>query len=59
VAALVAAAAEGGDLATLLRELPEAADLDIPGLLDPAGYTGEAGAAVDHATGDGAGEVRS
>jgi len=59
MAALVASAAAGGDLTTLLRELPEAADLDIPGLLDPAGYTGEAGAAVDHATGDGAGEVRS
>lgn len=53
VTALVAAASGGGDLGDLLRELPEAAGLDIPGLLDPAAYTGEASAVVDRvASGD-------
>jgi 3-carboxy-cis,cis-muconate cycloisomerase len=47
VTALVAAAGAGGDLAALLGDLPEAASLDIPALLDPAAYTGEAGAVVD------------
>ena len=47
VARIVAAAAEGADLADLLRALPEASDLDVDGLLDPAGYTGLAGRLVD------------
>jgi len=50
VAALVAAAGAGGDLAELIRDLPECAGLDIPDLLDPAAYTGDARAAVDRAT---------
>lgn len=54
VAALVAAAALGGDLADLVASLPEAADLDVAALLDPANYLGAARAEVDRATGDGA-----
>lgn len=37
---LIAAATAGADLGALLRALPEAADLDVDGLLDPAAYTG-------------------
>ncbi|WP_417564652.1 lyase family protein [Microbacterium sp.] len=40
VAALVAGAGDRAALAEALRALPEAADLDIDALLDPAGYTG-------------------
>jgi 3-carboxy-cis,cis-muconate cycloisomerase len=47
VAALVADAGSGADLADLIRALPEASDIDVPALLDPAGYTGEAEAVVD------------
>ncbi|WP_440708679.1 lyase family protein [Herbiconiux sp. YIM B11900] len=54
VAALVSAAGKGGDLAALLAELPEARDLDIAALLDPATYTGDAAPAVDGANGRGA-----
>lgn len=49
VAEIVAAAARGDDLAVLVRRLPEAADLDVDDLLDPARYTGLAGALVDRA----------
>ncbi len=41
VAALVADAASGTDLAQLIGALPEAAGLDIRGLLDPVNYTGD------------------
>lgn len=37
---LIAAASGGGDLAALVRALPEAEDLDVDDLLDPARYTG-------------------
>ncbi|WP_374312941.1 lyase family protein [Microbacterium sp.] len=36
-----------GSLADAVRALPEAADLDVDALLDPAGYTGLAAAIVD------------
>lgn len=39
---LVASASAGADLAALVRALPEAADLDVGALLDPANYTGDA-----------------
>ncbi|MCS0499849.1 lyase family protein [Protaetiibacter mangrovi] len=39
-------------LADRIRELPEAADLDVEGLLDPAGYTGLAPGFVDELGGD-------
>ena len=52
VAALIAAAVAGGDLAHLIAELPEAAGLDVAALIDPAGYTGDAGAAVDRLSGE-------
>jgi 3-carboxy-cis,cis-muconate cycloisomerase len=38
--ALLAAASDGDDLGDLLRSLPEADDLDVDDLLDPANYTG-------------------
>lgn len=38
-------------LAALIRDLPEAADVDVDALLDPRAYTGDATAAVDGATG--------
>lgn len=38
--ALIAAASEGADLGALVRALPEAHDLDIDGLVDPANYSG-------------------
>ncbi|WP_322410298.1 lyase family protein [Microbacterium invictum] len=44
---LVAAGARGDDLAALLRALPELGGTDAAGLLDPAAYTGLAGAFVD------------
>ncbi len=47
--ALIAAAARGGDLAALVRALPEAADLDVDALLDPARYLGLAASLVDDA----------
>ncbi|WEG08428.1 lyase family protein [Microbacterium horticulturae] len=47
VTALVRDAAAGGDLATLVRALPEASTLDVDALLDPSGYTGLAGPLVD------------
>ncbi|MCS5735712.1 lyase family protein [Herbiconiux daphne] len=50
VATLVAEAASGADLAALVAALPEAADINIPALLDPANYTGDATATVDSAT---------
>ncbi len=58
LAALIAAArgGDGGDLATLVRALPEAADLDVDALLDPAKYTGLAARLVDDAVA-GAGDV--
>ncbi|WP_314503998.1 lyase family protein [uncultured Microbacterium sp.] len=49
VAATVAAAGRGEDLAALLRAEPELADTDVDALLDPAGYTGAADALVDRA----------
>ncbi len=51
VAALVAEAASGADVAALLAALPEADGLDIPSLLEPANYTGDAAAVVDRVTG--------
>lgn len=57
LAALVAAAGrrdvdgDGDDLAALLRALPEAADLDVDALLDPANYTGLAARFIDDAVG--------
>jgi 3-carboxy-cis,cis-muconate cycloisomerase len=51
VAALVAAAASGGDFAELIGAIPEASGIDVAALVDPAGYTGEAGAAVDRLNG--------
>nr|WP_253941263.1 lyase family protein [Microbacterium sp. SYP-A9085] len=51
VARLVAEAAAGADLAVLVAALPEASDLDVHRLLDPAQYTGLAGRLVD-AVGD-------
>ncbi|GAA3756472.1 3-carboxy-cis,cis-muconate cycloisomerase [Microbacterium kribbense] len=50
VTALVSAASAGGDLAALVRTLPEASDLNVADLLDPAAYTGLAGRLVDDAT---------
>lgn len=47
VARLVAEAAAGADLAALVVALPEASDLDVHRLLDPAEYTGLAGRLVD------------
>ncbi|MGN8027635.1 lyase family protein [Microbacterium sp. 22242] len=47
--ALIAAAAAGRGLDELLRELPEAADLDVDALLDPAQYTGLAARLTDEA----------
>ncbi|RFA12622.1 adenylosuccinate lyase [Subtercola boreus] len=52
VAGLVAAAGAGGDVAGLLRDMPETAGLDIDGLLDPAGYTGDAAVAVERMIGE-------
>ncbi|WP_448808032.1 lyase family protein [Agromyces bauzanensis] len=49
VAALVASASAGADLGALVRALPEAADLDVDALLDPANYTGLAARLVDDA----------
>ncbi|MDY0985009.1 lyase family protein [Microbacterium sp. CFBP9023] len=40
---LIASAAEGADLGEFVRALPEAVDLDLDGLLDPASYTGADG----------------
>ncbi|MDQ0726585.1 lyase family protein [Microbacterium sp. W4I20] len=37
---LISAASEGADLPALVRALPEADDLDVDALLDPANYTG-------------------
>lgn len=51
LSALVASAADGGDLASLVRALPETADLDVDALLDPAKYTGLASRFVDDAVG--------
>jgi 3-carboxy-cis,cis-muconate cycloisomerase len=42
-AALIAAASSGEDLGVLVRALPEASDLVVAALLDPAQYTGLAG----------------
>ncbi|MFB2580208.1 lyase family protein [Herbiconiux sp. P15] len=50
VRALVARAAAGEDLAALLTALPEAAPLDLPALLDPTHYLGDALTRVDRAT---------
>ena len=47
--ALIADAAAGGDLVTLVRALPEAAGLDVDALLDPGRYAGLAPALVDTA----------
>ncbi|SFS12728.1 3-carboxy-cis,cis-muconate cycloisomerase [Microbacterium sp. cf046] len=49
VSQIVAHAGRGGDLAALLHAEPALAGLDIDALLDPAGYTGLAGALVDEA----------
>ncbi len=46
---LIADAAAGGDLASLVRALPEAADLDVDALVDPAQYVGLASSLVDEA----------
>lgn len=46
---LIAAAGRGQDLASLVRQLPEAEALDVDALLDPAQYTGLAGEFVDEA----------
>ncbi len=48
-AALVAEASGGADLAALVRELPEAVELDIDALVDPAHYLGLADAYLDSA----------
>lgn len=47
VADLIAQASAGADLPALVQALPEAADLDVEGLLDPSQYTGLAGTLVD------------
>ncbi|HEX5727964.1 lyase family protein [Microbacterium sp.] len=47
--ALIADAAAGGDLAGLIRALPEASELDVDALLDPAQYVGLAPSLVDAA----------
>ena len=47
--ALVADASGGADLADLVRALPEAADLDVDALVDPAQYLGLADAYLDGA----------
>ncbi|SDG58013.1 lyase family protein [Microbacterium pygmaeum] len=57
--ALIAEASGGGDLATLVRSMPEAADLDVDALLDPVQYTGladvlVASAIVEHPPATGA-----
>lgn len=44
---IVAQANDGEDLGAMIRALPEAAELDVDDLLDPAGYTGLAAAFVD------------
>lgn len=49
LAAASAAAPAAGRLAALVRALPEASGLDVDDLLDPARYTGLAGALVDGA----------
>lgn len=54
VAELVRAAAAGGDLRGLVAALPEADGLDVVSLVDPASYTGAAGALVDRALQEGA-----
>ncbi|MCP2635718.1 lyase family protein [Microbacterium sp. HD4P20] len=46
---LVTAAGAGGDLRQLVAALPEAADLDVDALLDPAAYSGLASQLVDQA----------
>ena len=46
---LIADAAAGRDLASLVRTLPEAADLDVDALLDPAQYLGLAPSLVESA----------
>lgn len=48
VAEIVTAVARGDDLGDRVRRLPEAAALDIDGLLDAAGYTGAAASLTDH-----------
>lgn len=47
VAELVAAARDGGDLATILAAMPDLSGIDVRELLDPARYTGLAGVLVD------------
>ena len=47
--ALVAEASGGADLADLVRALPEAAELDVDALVDPARYLGLADAYLDGA----------
>jgi 3-carboxy-cis,cis-muconate cycloisomerase len=47
VTALVRDAAAGGEVAALVRALPEASTLDVDALLDPSSYTGLAGRLVD------------
>lgn len=49
LATLVDAVRAGGDLAELVRALPESAGEDIDALVDPVGYTGLAGVFVDAA----------
>ncbi|UUT36186.1 hypothetical protein [Microbacterium elymi] len=49
VAALVQAAAGGGDLAAAVRALPEASGIDVDRLLDPSAYTGLAARLVEDA----------
>ncbi|HWM15694.1 MAG TPA: lyase family protein [Microbacterium sp.] len=48
-ASLIAAASAGEDLGALLRALPEASELDVADLLDPAQYTGLAARLTDDA----------
>lgn len=47
VTALVAQAIAGGDLAEAIRALPEARELDVDALLNPANYVGLAGSLTD------------
>ncbi len=49
---LIARVRQGGDVAELVRTLPEAASLDVDALLDPARYTGLAARLVDDALED-------
>lgn len=49
LAAIIASAGSGGDLAALLRAEPQLAGIDTDALLDPAGYTGLSGPLVDRA----------